>query len=43
MLCSHYRPETNRAMTGRAGFEILLDEIAVSGDEAHQVPFGQRR
>ena len=37
MYWSHYGPEKNREIIGRAGFEVILDEIDTGGGEKHQV------
>jgi len=37
MYWSQYGPEKNREIIKRAGFEITLDEIDLSGGEKHQV------
>lgn len=37
MFWSHYDSKKNREIVERAGFEIILDDIDISGDEKHQV------
>lgn len=37
MYWSHFGPEENRKIVEETGFEIILDEIDIEGEEKHQV------
>ncbi|MCJ7804221.1 class I SAM-dependent methyltransferase [Patescibacteria group bacterium] len=43
MYWSHYDSEKNRKIIGKAGFDILLDEIDTSGGEKHQIIIGKKK
>jgi cyclopropane fatty-acyl-phospholipid synthase-like methyltransferase len=37
MFWSHYGPETNRKLVEQAGFQVVIDEIDTTANEAHQI------
>jgi hypothetical protein len=37
MFWSHYGPETNRKLVEQAGFQVAIDEIDTTANEAHQI------
>jgi hypothetical protein len=37
MFWSHYGPETNRKLVEQVGFQVVIDEIDTTANEAHQI------
>lgn len=43
MYWSHFGAEKNRELFEKAGFEVILDEIDISGGERHQILIGRKK